>query len=106
MPAIGHVTAQPDGSYMGELKTLSIKAPLEIRPNLGGTVGADPDFLVFAAQVEVGFGWKRAGITSGKDYVTLSLAIPEFGAKPVAANLGADAISGAPDTFALIWNPL
>jgi uncharacterized protein (DUF736 family) len=34
MPAIGFVTKQEDGSYKGELITLTIKTPLEIRPVL------------------------------------------------------------------------
>jgi hypothetical protein len=33
MPTIGYVTKQSDGSYKGELKTLSIRNALETRPN-------------------------------------------------------------------------
>ncbi len=38
--------------------------------------------------VEIGAGWVRKGETSGKDYVSLSLAAPEFGPRKLSANLG------------------
>ena len=34
MPSIGHVTRQQDGSFKGQLKTLSIRADIEIVPGL------------------------------------------------------------------------
>jgi uncharacterized protein (DUF736 family) len=33
MPAIGYVTRQEDGSFKGQLRTLSIRADIEIVPN-------------------------------------------------------------------------
>jgi uncharacterized protein (DUF736 family) len=36
MPAIGSVTRQQDGSFKGQLKTLSVRADIEIVPNRGG----------------------------------------------------------------------
>ena len=54
--------------------------------------------------VEIGAGWMRRSETSGRDYVSLSLAAPEFGPRRLYANLG-QAAGGAEDRFALIWNP-
>jgi uncharacterized protein (DUF736 family) len=34
MASIGFVTKQKDGSYKGELRTLTINAPIELRLNL------------------------------------------------------------------------
>jgi uncharacterized protein (DUF736 family) len=42
---------------------------------------------------------------SGKDYVSLSIAAPEFGAKTLYANLGRAAGQSDPDVYALIWSP-
>jgi uncharacterized protein (DUF736 family) len=42
---------------------------------------------------------------SGKDYVSLSLAAPEFGPRRLYANLGRSAGQDDDDAFAIIWNP-
>ena len=46
----------------------------------------------------------RLSEASGRDYVSLSLATPEFGPRRVYANLGR-ASGGGEVSFALIWNP-
>ncbi len=38
---------------------------------------------------EIGAGWMRKGETSGKEYVSLRLAAPEFGPRKLYANLAA-----------------
>ncbi|MEQ1523164.1 MAG: DUF736 family protein, partial [Aestuariivirga sp.] len=43
--------------------------------------------------------------TSGKDYVSLAIAAPEFGPKRLYANLGKAAGSEDEDLYAVIWNP-
>jgi len=43
--------------------------------------------------------------TSGKEYVSLSLAAPEFGPRKLYANLGRPAGQDDEDTFAVIGNP-
>ena len=64
-----------------------------------------PDYRVSAGGVEVGAGWVRRGEMSGKDYVSLSLAAPEFGPRRLYANLGRAAGQDDEDAFAIIWNP-
>lgn len=105
MPAIGYVTKQSNGSFKGQLKTLSIRAEIEILPNSRKASEAQPDYRVFAGGVEVGAGWVRTGEMSGKDYVSLSLATLEFGPRRIYANLGHAAGQDDEDTFAIIWNP-
>jgi uncharacterized protein (DUF736 family) len=56
---------------------------------------------VFSGEVEIGGGWMRHSEASGRDYVSLSLAAPEFGPRRVYANLG----GADDDSFAIIWNP-
>jgi uncharacterized protein (DUF736 family) len=104
MPAIGYVTRDGNG-YKGELKTLSIRADITIVPNSRKTSEVQPDYRVVAGGVEVGAGWVRRGETSGKDYVSLSLAAPEFGPRRLYANLGRAAGQDDDDAFAIIWNP-
>ncbi|AHE55583.1 DUF736 domain-containing protein [Sphingomonas sanxanigenens] len=104
MPAIGYVTRDGNG-FKGQLKTLSIRTDIEIIPNTGKSGDTQPDYRVSAAGVEVGAGWIRRGEMSGKDYVSLSLAAPEFGPRRLYANLGRAAGQDDDHAFAIIWNP-
>jgi uncharacterized protein (DUF736 family) len=45
------------------------------------------------------------GSASGKEYVALSIAAPEFGSRRLFANLGRAAGQDDDSVFALIWNP-
>lgn len=104
MPAIGHVTKNEDGSFKGQLKTLSISAEITIVSNRSKSSDAQPDYRVLSDGVEIGAGWNRRSETSGRDYVSLSLAAPEFGPRRLYANLG-QAAGGPENRFAVIWNP-
>ena len=104
MPAIGYVTREGQG-FKGQLKTLSIRTEIEIIPNPRKSGDTQPDYRVSAAGVEVGAGWVRRGEMSGKDYVSLSFAAPEFGPRRLYANLGRAAGQDDDDAFAIIWNP-
>lgn len=103
MPAIGYVTRDGHG-YKGELRTLSIRTEIAIVPNGQKSSDAQPDYRVSAGGVEVGAGWVRTGEMSGKDYISLSLAAPEFGPRRLYANLG-QAAGESDNRFAIIWNP-
>lgn len=104
MAAIGYVTRSGKG-FTGKLRTLSIRADIEIIPNGAKASGTQPDYRVQVGNVEVGAGWIRRGEVSGNDYVSLSLAAPEFGPRRLYANLGKAAGQDDDDTFAIIWNP-
>lgn len=104
MAAIGYVTRRSDGSFKGSLKTLSIRADIEIVANDAKTSDSHPDYRVTSGGVEIGAGWNRRSQSSGQDYVSLSLAAPEFGPRRLYANLGR-AAGEAEDRFAIIWNP-
>ena len=105
MTAIGYVTKQENGGFKGQIKTLSIRADIDIVPNGAKSSDSQPHFKVIAQGVEIGAGWVRTGETSGKEYVSLSLAAPEFGPRKLYANLGRAAGQDDDDTFAIIWNP-
>ena len=104
MAAIGYVTRNGNG-FKGQLRTLSIRADIEIIPNNRKNDSNQPDYRVMASSVEIGAGWIRTSETSGKDYVSLSLAAPEFGPRRLYANLGRAAGQDDDDAFAIIWNP-
>ena len=103
MPAIGFVSKQQDGSYKGELMTLTIQTSLEIRPVSTKDDERHPDYRIYANNVEIGTARKKVG--KGGEYIALSLAIPEFGPKRLTANLGRAAGQDDQNFFAIIWNP-
>lgn len=105
MAAIGTVTQLEDGRFKGELKTLSIRAEILFVPNNDKNGEKQPDYRVLAEGVEIGAAWTRVAETSGKEYVSVSIAAPEFGPKKLYANLGKAAGQDDDDVFALIWNP-
>lgn len=107
MSAIGYVTRNPEtGAFKGTLKTLSIDTGIEIIPNWDKSDDKQPDFRVYTDQrTELGAGWNRTGKSSGKDYVSFSLAAPELGPRKLYANLGPAAGQDDPEVFAIIWNP-
>lgn len=105
MAAIGYVNGSMSEGYVGQLKTLSIRAALEIRPNRSKAGDIQPDYRVYSDGVEIGAGWVRTGQVSGEPYVSLSLAAPEFGPRRLYANLGRAAGQDDDDSYALIWNP-
>ena len=89
MAQIGFVLKQTDGSYQGQLRTLSIKTQIRIASNTSKQPETNqPDYRVYAGTVEVGAGWIRTSESSGQEYVSLSLAAPEFGPRKLYANLG------------------
>jgi uncharacterized protein (DUF736 family) len=104
MPAIGHVSRDANGNFKGQLKTLSIRTEISIVPNARKATDVQPDYRVFSGDVEIGAGWNRRSESSGRDYVSLSLAAPEFGPRRLYANLGLTA-DERDDRFAIIWNP-
>jgi uncharacterized protein (DUF736 family) len=104
MPAIGYVQRQENGSFKGVLKTLSVRAEIEIIPNRG-KIGDQPDYRILAGGVELGGGWIRTGEMSEREYVRLSMSAPELGSRVLYANLGRAAGQDDDDAFAIIWNP-
>jgi uncharacterized protein (DUF736 family) len=105
MATIGSVTKRDDGRYEGELRTLSIRADIAVVPVGEKASSNQPDFRVTSQGIEIGAGWLRKGQTSGKEYISLSISAPEFGAKALYANLGRAAGQSDPDVYALIWSP-
>jgi len=105
MATIGSVTKREDGSYEGELKTLSVRAAITVLPVGDKASPSQPDYRVISQGIEIGAGWIRTGQLSGKEYVSLSISAPELGSKTLYANLGRAAGQTDPDVYALIWNP-
>ena len=106
--ALGYVSQSKDGNFEGTLGLISSggnKSRISIVANDNKTKDKQPDFRVFTSDgAEVGGGWNRVGKTSGKPYISLTLAHPMIGPRKVYANLGR--ANGKPKgDFAILWNP-
>jgi len=99
------VTKQADGTYKGQLATLSIRANIQFVKNNKKQTESQPDFIVMAGDIEIGAAWWRTAISSGNEYLSISIAAPEFGNRTLYANLGRAAGSDDENEFAIIWNP-
>lgn len=106
MAAIGFVNGTMDTGYVGELRTLSIRVPVEIRRNAGKEGSVQPDYRIYSDGVEVGAGWIRIGAQSGKAYVSLTFETPEFGPRRLYANLARLAGQDNGDSFVILWNAM
>jgi uncharacterized protein (DUF736 family) len=56
MPAIGYVTRQEDGSFKGQLRTLSIRADIEIVPNRTKNTESQPDYRIVTNGIDYAEG--------------------------------------------------
>lgn len=105
MGAIGFVSGTIENGFVGELRTLSIRVPIEIRVNRGKGSEVQPDYRIYSDDVEIGAGWVRLAAVSERRYVSLALEAPEFGQRRLYANLARAAGQDNPDAYALLWNP-
>lgn len=104
MPTIATLTEKADGSFEGNLATLSVSAPIAIVPNGRKTKENEPDYRVISRKngFELGAGWVRTSQMNGNEYVSVTMSAPEFGT--IYSNL-ANAPGDDPAKKVLIWNP-
>lgn len=104
--ALGYVTKNETGGFVGTLSMMSQKHNIRIVPNEAKETDAQPDFRVYTNdRVEIGGGWNRIGKASNKPYVSLTFAAPEFGSSKIYANLGRAAGQDDESVMAILWNP-
>ena len=108
MATIGRVRKEKDGSYVGNVQTLSMDNPIGIKVTpikAPKKSEKHPDFLITArGNSEVGAGWNKKNTEDGSTYTSLTLEAPEFGDKVLYCNLGKAPDSKDGMEFNLIWN--
>jgi uncharacterized protein (DUF736 family) len=102
--ALGYVTETKTG-FEGTLAMMSLSAPLIIRKNPEKSAPAQPDYRIFAGEIEteIGGGWIMTAKSSGREYISLTLADPQIGPRRIYANLAP--VKGKKGRYALLWNP-
>ena len=103
--SLGTVEKLDDGNFEGIL-AMGLNTRITIVENQAKDTGSrQPDFRVYAGNHgEIGGAWNRIGKTSGKPFVSMTLAHPMIGNRKVYANLG-KAHGGEDNQYAILWNP-
>lgn len=103
--ALGYVTETETG-FEGTLAMMSLSTPIRIVKNGEKSGETQPDFRVYAGRntgSDIGGGWFRKAKSSGRKYVSLTLADPAIGPRKVYANLAP--VKGKKGRHVLLWNP-
>ncbi|MEM6900379.1 MAG: DUF736 domain-containing protein [Pseudomonadota bacterium] len=102
--ALGYVSETETG-FEGALAMLNLSAPICIERNGEKTMDGHPDYRIFAGETatEIGGGWMRKAKSSGRDYVSITLADPQIGPRLIYANLAP--VKGKKGRHVILWNP-
>jgi uncharacterized protein (DUF736 family) len=98
MAQIGTFIRSEDGTFNGEIRTLTLRVKASIRP-VEREHDKAPDHRVSTGGVEFGAGWTKAARDSGAEYLSLKLDDPSFPA-PIYATL----TQGDNEEHKLIWS--
>ena len=94
---------QADGCHKDHLRTASVKVDFYILLNTHKSDDSQLDFRVVTKGIEIGVSTTRKDEASNKEYVSLSIAAPEFGPKIHYGNFSKAASSDDKDLNAVIW---
>ena len=95
---------QADARYTDQLRVVSVKAESDTISNMRKTADSQPDFRMVTETNDIGASWTGKSETSNKEYVNLSIAVPEFCPKKPFANLHGAVGSDDENLFAAIRN--
>jgi uncharacterized protein (DUF736 family) len=97
---IGKLTKQQDGSYKGEIATLTVRSRVTMRP-VEDKTERGPDFRLFAGYGECGAAFGKTARNTDTEYLFIKLDDPTFAA-PVLAKGFYDREDA--DTINLVWD--
>lgn len=102
--ALGYVSETQTG-FEGALALMNLSAPIRIEKNAEKTDEAQPDYRVLAGETatEIGGGWIRTARSTGREYISLTLADPQIGTRRIYANLAP--VKGKTGRHVILWNP-
>jgi uncharacterized protein (DUF736 family) len=91
---------ETNGTLVGAIATLTMRARVQIVPVDSKTANQAPDYRIKAGTLEIGAGWTRARRSGEGSYISIKLDDPSFAA-PIYANLVKDRSA---NTYILIWS--
>lgn len=100
MANIGKLTKQEDGSFRGEIATLTLRSKITMRP-VEEMTERGPNFRLFAGYGDCGAAFEQTAEGTGQVYLSIKLDDPSFAAPIyVAAFENRD----NSDVLDLVWN--
>jgi len=102
--ALGYVSETKMG-FEGSLAMMDLSARIRIETNADKKTDAQPDYRIFAGETssEIGGAWLRKAKSSGREYLSITLANPQFGPRRIYANLAP--VKGKKGRHVILWNP-
>jgi uncharacterized protein (DUF736 family) len=103
--ALGYLNETETG-FEGTLTMMSLSASIRVVKNADKKDGDKlPDYRVFAGRrgSDIGGGWVRKAASSGRKYVSLTLADPSISARRIYANIAP--VKGQKGRHVILWNP-
>lgn len=102
--ALGYVSETEIG-FEGALAMMNLSTSIRIEKNAEKELDGQPDYRVFAGETstEIGAAWIRKAKTSGREYVSMTLADPQIGPRKIFANLAP--VNGKEGRHVILWNP-
>lgn len=102
--ALGYIT-ETDTGFEGNLALMSLDAPIRIVKNADKETDKQPDYRVLAGAKgsDIGGGWVRTAKSSGREYISLTLADPQIGPRKLYANIAP--VKGEDGRHVILWNP-
>ena len=100
MAQIGHFVRTGD-TFDGNIKTLEFRQSCRIVPADGSSESQDaPDFIIFAADAQVGAAWKRTSRNNSMVFYSVTIDDPSLSG-PINATLFPTDVD--PNRFQLVW---
>jgi len=102
--ALGYVSETKTG-FEGTLAMMNLSASIRIERNAQKSSEDQPDYTIFAGEssAEIGGAWLRKARTSGREYLSITMADPQIGPRKVYANLAP--VKGNEGRHVILWNP-
>ena len=100
MAIIGKLTKQTDGSFKGDVVTLTISRKVTMRP-VEVPTERGPKYRLFAGFGEVGAAFEQSARDTGQVYLSIKLDDPSF---PAPIYLAAFGNKEKPDDLDLVWS--
>lgn len=102
--ALGYIT-ETDTGFEGALSLMGLNQPIRIVKNAEKTADKQPDFRVLGGGngKDIGGGWLRTAASSGREYVSLTLADPMIGPRRIYATVAP--VKGKEGRHVILWNP-
>lgn len=102
--ALGYVNETETG-FEGTLAMLTLQSGIRIVRNDEKAVPAQPDYRILAGAkaAEIGGAWLRTAKSSGREYLSITLADPSIGPRKVYANMAP--VKDEDGRHVILWNP-